>query len=164
MLRRMSKPGGENDSQMSIEEVHPPYSTTKGIISATCKFNKLRNKSVGRQRGPAIKRNTNFKREIKVVPYNISTIENIITKHCLIEVSDKGIQADGLENEVVDIYSSHFFLTNKDPDNIETLRRRKIPIRAHEEEVDAYSTEENVIMNPIDDMESLYKQKVKQAM
>ena len=50
-----------------------------GVISATCTFNNQR-RSAERMRGPMIKRNFNFLREIKVVPYNINKIEKILTK------------------------------------------------------------------------------------
>ena len=60
-----------------------------------------------------------------------------------------------------DIYSSHFFLTRKANDNYETIQRRKIPIRAPDDDVEVYSTEENVVMNPVDDIESIFKQKSK---
>ena len=76
----MSGPNNQNDSQMSAECQDKYHSSIKGIISATWKFSKHRNKSVDKQRGPAIKRSANFLREIKVIPYNISTIENLITK------------------------------------------------------------------------------------
>lgn len=158
--RRMSGPNNQNDSQIS-SEYHPQYhSSIKGIISATWKFGKHRNKSTDKQKGPAIKRNTNFSREIKVVPYNISTIENLITKNWFVEVISRGIQADGVNNEMQDIYSSHFFLTRKAvDDNLESIQRRKIPIQA-QEDIEVYSTEENIIMNPIDDLDSIFKQKV----
>jgi hypothetical protein len=45
-------------------------------------------------------------REIKVIPYNISTIEHLLTKNCLIEVADKGIQADGPSIKAVEYHQS----------------------------------------------------------
>lgn len=76
------------------------------------------------------------------------------------EVVSRGIQADGINNEMQDIYSSHFFLTRKADDNFESIHRRKIPIRAQDEDVEVYSTEENIVMNPVDDLDSIFKQKV----
>ena len=51
----------------------------------------------------------------KVVPYNISTIEHLLTKKSLIEVADKGIQADGSIIKAVEYYNEQngFFLTEK---------------------------------------------------
>jgi hypothetical protein len=45
-------------------------------------------------------------REIKVVPYNISNIEHLLTKNCLIEVADKCIQADGPSMKAIEYHQS----------------------------------------------------------
>ena len=82
--------------------------------------------------------------------------ENMIN-NLFFEVVNKGIQTDDVESEMQDTYSSHFFLTRKANDNYETIQRRKIPIRAPDDEVEVYSTEENVVMNPVDYIESIFK-------
>ena len=51
-------------------------------------------------------------------------------------------------------------MTSKDDDNLEILKRRKIPIRPMEEELEVNTTEENIQMNPVNELESLYRQKV----
>lgn len=107
-----------NESNFTVETPQLQEDAIKGVISATCRLNgykilpwgeedKTRDRSADRHRGPAIKRNTNFLREIKVIPYNISTIEHLLTKKCLIEVSDKCIQADGPGIQAIEYYNTN---------------------------------------------------------
>ena len=62
--------------------------------------------------------------------------------------------------KITDHNFSNFFMTSKDDDNLETLKRRKIPIRSTDEELEVNTTEENIQMNPVNELESLYRQKV----
>jgi hypothetical protein len=94
------------DSRISGRLTPEKQHDSKAVISATCTYNNQRRRSVDRVSGSMIKRNFNFMREIKVIPYNISTIEHLLTKKCLVEVADKGIQADGPSMKAVEYHQS----------------------------------------------------------
>ena len=76
-------------------------------------------------------------------------------------MSDKGLQTDNETISTPNFYQEGIFMTgnNTQFDNYESLKRRKIPIKSQDENAEILSTDENMVLRPVDNMQKLIKQK-----